>query len=128
MTPSDQPTGAPATIRTVAVPDPALVVLIGAAGSGKSTWALDCYRRAEIVSSDELRGIVGSGPADLDASTDAFDLLERIVAARLTRGLTTVIDTLGLDPERRGAWLAAARSVGLPAVAVVLDTPGPACR
>ena len=45
----------------------------------------DRYRRAEIVSSDDLRGIVGSGPADLDASTDAFDLLERIVAARLGR-------------------------------------------
>src|SRR3954463_2757310 len=101
MTPSDQPTGAPATIRTVAVPDPALVVLIGAAGSGKSTWALDHYRRAEVVSSDELRGIVGSGPADLDASADTFDLLQRIIAARLSRGLTTVVDTLRLPRARR---------------------------
>jgi alkanesulfonate monooxygenase SsuD/methylene tetrahydromethanopterin reductase-like flavin-dependent oxidoreductase (luciferase family)/predicted kinase len=112
----------------VSLPDPAVVVLIGAAGSGKSTWAAGQYRRAEIVSSDDLRGIVGSGPADLDASADAFDLLERIVAARLTRGLTTVIDTLGLDAERRRAWRAAARVAGLPAVAVVLDTPGAECR
>ena len=110
------------------MPDPAVVVLIGAAGSGKSTWAAAHYRRAEIVSSDELRGVVGSGPADLDASKDAFDLLERIVAARLGRGLTTVIDTLGLDPDRRHAWLAAARAAGLPAVAVVLDTAGEECR
>jgi len=110
------------------VPDPAVVVLIGAAGSGKSTWALDRYRRAEVVSSDDLRGIVGSGPADLDASADAFDLLERIVAARLSRGLTTVIDTLGLDAARRTAWRDAARAAGLPAVAVVLDTPGDECR
>ena len=106
------------------LPDPAVVVLVGAAGSGKSTWAAAHYRRAEIVSSDELRGVVGSGPADLDASTDAFDLLERIVAARVGRGLTTVIDTLGLDADRRRAWIAAARAAGLPAVAVVLDTPG----
>ncbi len=112
----------------MAVPDPAVVVLVGAAGSGKSTWASDHYRRAEIVSSDELRGIVGSGPADLDASADAFDLLERIVSARVARGLTTVVDTLGLDPERRRAWWAAARAAGLPAVAVVLDTPGDECR
>ena len=62
------------------LPDPAVVVLVGAAGSGKSTWAAAHYRRAEIVSSDDLRGVVGSGPADLDASDDAFDLLERIVA------------------------------------------------
>ena len=110
------------------MPDPALVVLIGAAGSGKSTWALDRYRRAEVVSSDDLRGIVGSGPADLDASADAFDLLERIVAARLSRGLTTVVDTLGLDTDRRIAWRDAARAVGLPAVAVLVDTPADECR
>jgi alkanesulfonate monooxygenase SsuD/methylene tetrahydromethanopterin reductase-like flavin-dependent oxidoreductase (luciferase family)/predicted kinase len=112
----------------VAIPDPALVVLIGAAGSGKSTWALDRYRRAEVVSSDDLRGVVGSGPADLDASADAFDLLERIVAARLSRGLTTVVDTLGLDTDRRIAWRDAARAVGLPTAVVLLDTPGDECR
>ncbi len=110
------------------VPDPAVVVLVGAAGSGKSTWAAARYRRAEIVSSDELRGVVGSGPADLDASTDAFDLLERIVSARIGRGLTTVIDTLGLDADRRRTWIAAARAAGLPSVAVVFDTPGAECR
>jgi alkanesulfonate monooxygenase SsuD/methylene tetrahydromethanopterin reductase-like flavin-dependent oxidoreductase (luciferase family)/predicted kinase len=112
----------------VALPDPALVVLVGAAGSGKSTWAATRYRRAEIVSSDELRGVVGSGSADLDASADAFDLLERIVAARLSRGLTTIIDTLGLDTDRRLAWLEAARAAGLPAAVIVLDTPGEECR
>jgi alkanesulfonate monooxygenase SsuD/methylene tetrahydromethanopterin reductase-like flavin-dependent oxidoreductase (luciferase family)/predicted kinase len=112
----------------VPLPDPAVVVLVGAAGSGKSTWAAAHYRRAEVVSSDDLRAVVGSGPADLDASVDAFDLLERIVAARLSRGLTTVVDTLGLDVERRRAWLAGARAAVLPAVAVVLETPGDECR
>jgi alkanesulfonate monooxygenase SsuD/methylene tetrahydromethanopterin reductase-like flavin-dependent oxidoreductase (luciferase family)/predicted kinase len=71
---------------------------------------------------------VGSGAHDLDASQDAFDLLERIVAARLGRGLTTVVDTLGLDAVRRLGWLAAARTAGLPAVAVLLETPGETCR
>jgi alkanesulfonate monooxygenase SsuD/methylene tetrahydromethanopterin reductase-like flavin-dependent oxidoreductase (luciferase family)/predicted kinase len=118
----------PVTIPNVPLPDPAVVVLIGAAGSGKSTRASAHYRRAEIVSSDDLRGVVGSGPADLDASADAFDLLERIVTARTSRGLTTVIDTLGLDATRRDRWRTAARAAGLPAVAVVLDTPGPVCR
>jgi alkanesulfonate monooxygenase SsuD/methylene tetrahydromethanopterin reductase-like flavin-dependent oxidoreductase (luciferase family)/predicted kinase len=112
----------------VPLPDPAFVVLVGPAGSGKSTWALGRYRREEVVSSDDLRAIVGSGPADLDASADAFDVLERIVAARLSRGLTTVVDTLGLDRDRRLAWRDAGRGAGLPTAVVLLDTPGDECR
>jgi len=110
------------------LPDPAVVVLVGAAGSGKSTWAAAHYRSAEIVSSDALRAVVGSGPADLDASADAFDLLDRIVSARVRRGLTVVVDTLGLEPARRTAYLGLARAHGMPAVAVVLDTPAAVCR
>ena len=110
------------------LPDPAVVVLVGPSGSGKSTWAAAHYRREEVVSSDTLRGIVGSGPHDLDATADAFDLLERVVAARTGLGLTTVVDTLGTDDGRRRDWLARAREVGLPAVAVVLDTADAECR
>ena len=93
----------------MSLPDPALVVLVGASGSGKSTWAASRYRAAEVVSSDALRGVVGSGEHDLDASVDAFALLEQVVAARLGRGLTTVVDTLGTDAARRRGWLDAAR-------------------
>ena len=90
----------------VRLPDPALVLLVGAAGSGKSTWAAEHYRDVEIVSSDALRAVVGSGTADLDATSDAFSLLDQVVAGRLRRGLTVVVDTLGLDPARRSGWAA----------------------
>ncbi len=89
-----------------AVPDPAVVVLIGPSGSGKSAWAAANYLPREIVSSDQLRAVVGSGEHDLDASADAFALLDQIVSARAGRRLTTVIDTLGLDPARRQHYLA----------------------
>ncbi|WP_404390603.1 LLM class flavin-dependent oxidoreductase [Humibacillus xanthopallidus] len=121
--PADLPADPPPDL-----PDPALVVLVGPSGSGKSTWAAARYRASEVVSSDALRGVVGSGEHDLDASAPAFALLEQIVAERLRRGLTTVVDTLGTDVERRRAWLAAARAAGLPAVALVLDTPAAVCR
>jgi len=112
----------------MSIPDPALVVLVGASASGKSTWAAQHYRAEEVVSSDTLRGIVGSGPNDLDASSDAFAVLEMVVTARLGRGLTTVVDTLGLDAARRLGWLRQARAAGLPAVLVLLEAPDEECR
>ena len=112
----------------VTVPDPALVVLVGPSGSGKSTWASARYRQSEIVCSDQLRGVAGSGEHDLDASADAFALLDQIVAARLRRGLNTVVDTLGLDPERRRAHAELARQAGLPDVAVLFGADAAQCR
>jgi alkanesulfonate monooxygenase SsuD/methylene tetrahydromethanopterin reductase-like flavin-dependent oxidoreductase (luciferase family)/predicted kinase len=112
----------------VQLPDPALVLLVGAAGSGKSTWAAARYRDVEIVSSDALRAVVGSGTADLDASSDAFRLLDQIVEGRTRRGLTVVVDTLGLDRERRAGWAALAREAGLPLVAIVFATRDAECR
>jgi alkanesulfonate monooxygenase SsuD/methylene tetrahydromethanopterin reductase-like flavin-dependent oxidoreductase (luciferase family)/predicted kinase len=109
------------------IPDPAAVVLVGASGSGKSTWAAR-YRREEVASSDALRAVVGSGANDIEASTDAFALLDAIVGARMRRRLTTVIDTLGLEAARRRGYLAAAKAVGLPAVAVLFPTESATCR
>jgi alkanesulfonate monooxygenase SsuD/methylene tetrahydromethanopterin reductase-like flavin-dependent oxidoreductase (luciferase family)/predicted kinase len=114
--------------RDTAIPDPALVVLIGPAGSGKSVWAAERYRPQEVVSSDRLRAVVGSGEHDLDASDDAFALLDHIVAARLRRGLMTVIDTLGLEPARRRGYLELARASRLAAVAVLFRTDPAECR
>jgi alkanesulfonate monooxygenase SsuD/methylene tetrahydromethanopterin reductase-like flavin-dependent oxidoreductase (luciferase family)/predicted kinase len=110
------------------LPDPAVVVLAGAAGSGKSTWAAERFRTAEVVSSDALRAAVGSGPADLDASVEAFELLDQIVAARTKRSLMTVIDTLGLDQERRADYRRLARAAGLPVVLVIMNTAAALCR
>jgi alkanesulfonate monooxygenase SsuD/methylene tetrahydromethanopterin reductase-like flavin-dependent oxidoreductase (luciferase family)/predicted kinase len=104
------------------------VVLVGPSGSGKSSWAAARYLAREIVSSDQLRSIVGSGEHDLDASADAFALLDQIVSARARRGLTVVVDTLGLDQDKRLDYLALARRSGVPAVAVVFGTSAELCR
>ena len=110
------------------IPSPALVVLVGPSGAGKSTWAAAAFAAGEIVSSDRLRAVVGEAEDDLAASTDAFALLDAIVEARLRRGLTAVVDTLGLDAERRRAWVERAAAHGVPAVALVFDTPPATCR
>lgn len=110
------------------LPDPALVVLVGPSGAGKSTWAAQHFRATEVVSSDALRAVLGSGEQDLDASADAFGVLDQVVAARSGRGLTVVVDTLGLDAARRGRYLAMGRSAGLPCVAVLFETSAAVCR
>jgi F420-dependent oxidoreductase-like protein len=110
------------------LPSPCVVVLVGPGASGKSTWAATHFPPDAIVSSDRLRALVGTGENDVAASTDAFALLEEVVRRRLARRLTTVVDTLGLDADRRLAWLALARENTLPCVAVAFDTPAAECR
>jgi alkanesulfonate monooxygenase SsuD/methylene tetrahydromethanopterin reductase-like flavin-dependent oxidoreductase (luciferase family)/predicted kinase len=114
--------------RRVRLEAPALVVLVGPSGAGKSTWAEAAFAAGEIVSSDRLRAVVGEAEDDLAASADAFALLDAIVEARLRRGLTAVVDTLGLDAERRRGWVAQAARHGVPAIALVFETPPATCR
>lgn len=115
-------------MQVAGLPEPCLVVLVGASGAGKSHWAASHFRDVEVVSSDALRAVVGSGRADLDASDDAFDLLQRIVTARTGRGLTTVVDTLGLDDDLRGRLRHRARDTGLASAVVVVEAPAEVCR
>ncbi|MEM9516192.1 MAG: TIGR03619 family F420-dependent LLM class oxidoreductase [Actinomycetota bacterium] len=110
------------------IPTPSLVVLIGPPASGKSTWAAEQFRADQIVCADTLRGVVGEHELDLSATDDAFDLLDRIVDARLGRGLTTVIDTTGLDETRRRTYLDVAQRHGASAVAVRFATPAAECK
>jgi F420-dependent oxidoreductase-like protein len=72
--------------------------------------------------------MVGAGPDDQAAGTAAFQLLETIVAERLRRGLTTVVDTLGLDADNRARWVTLAHDSGIPAHAIVFDTAPAMCQ
>jgi F420-dependent oxidoreductase-like protein len=110
------------------LPDPCLVVLVGATAAGKSHWAREAFAADEVVSSDRLRAVVGAGERDQRASRDAFEVLDLIVAKRLARGLPAVIDSTGLDAKRRAAWRALAAQHGVPAFAVVFDTPAALVR
>jgi F420-dependent oxidoreductase-like protein len=115
-------------VTRIEIPVPAVVVLIGPSGAGKSTWAAANFDADEVVSSDRLRAVVGHAEDDLDATDDAFALLDTILAARSGRRLTTVVDTLGLDPAKRAAYRAAAAVNGLPCVAVTFPVDAELCR
>jgi F420-dependent oxidoreductase-like protein len=110
------------------LPDPCLVVLVGATAAGKSHWAREWFHPDQVVSSDRLRAMVGSGERDQRASRDAFDVLDLIVERRMRRRLVTVIDTTGLEAPRREAWRGLAERNGVPAYAVVFDPPAAKVR
>ncbi|HEV3226306.1 MAG TPA: TIGR03560 family F420-dependent LLM class oxidoreductase [Acidimicrobiales bacterium] len=112
----------------IRLPDPCLVVLVGASGAGKTHWARQWFAPEQVVSSDSLRAVVGLGEHDQRASKDAFAVLDLIVERRLGRKLTTVIDSTALEAERRRSYVAAARKAGLPVFAVVFDTSDDVCR
>jgi F420-dependent oxidoreductase-like protein len=112
------------------LPDPCLVVLVGASGAGKSHWAAatPAFPAGAVVSSDALRAVVGTGERDQRAGTDAFDVLALVVQRRLKRRLTTVVDSTGFDARQRARWLAAARTHGVAAHVVVFATAPALCR
>lgn len=100
-----------------------MVVLVGIAASGKSTFARRHFAASEILSSDALRAVIADDPHAQAATDDAFDLLHRILAMRLRRGRLTVVDATNVEAWARGELLAVARKHRRPAAAIVLDLP-----
>jgi predicted kinase len=107
----------------ITVPIPSLVVLIGAAGSGKTTLAARLFEPDEIISSDELRAVVSGDPADQRATGPAFAILHRELASRLASGRLVVVDATSVEERARRALLRGAKAAGVPATAVILALP-----
>ncbi|HST66431.1 MAG TPA: polynucleotide kinase-phosphatase, partial [Mycobacteriales bacterium] len=110
------------------VPDLALVVLIGASGSGKSTFARAHFGPTQILSSDVCRGLVADDENDQSATPAAFDVLTYIAAARLRAGRLTVVDATNVKREDRAALVRLARDHDVLPVAIVLDLPEGVCQ
>ena len=87
--------------RTIQIPAFCLVVLVGAMGSGKSTFAREHFAPTEIVSSDWARAQVADDETAQDATQDAFDLVRHIVGLRLKRRRVAVVDATNVRPADR---------------------------
>ncbi|WP_329363893.1 polynucleotide kinase-phosphatase [Streptomyces sp. NBC_00669] len=113
--------------RELAVTDLSLVVLIGATGSGKSTFAARHFKPTEVISSDFCRGLVGDDENDQSVTRDAFDVLHYIAGKRLAAGRRTVIDATSVQIEARRQLIALAREHDVLPIAIVLDVPERVC-
>ncbi|MFF9915202.1 polynucleotide kinase-phosphatase [Streptomyces sp. NPDC013457] len=114
--------------RRLPVTDLSLVVLIGASGSGKSTFARRHFKPTEVISSDFCRGLVADDENDQSASRDAFDVLHYIAGKRLEAGRLTVVDATNVQQEARRQLVQLARQYDVLPIAIVLDLPEEVCQ
>ncbi|PMB04246.1 polynucleotide kinase-phosphatase, partial [Fischerella thermalis CCMEE 5328] len=110
------------------IPELSLVVLIGASGAGKSTFAHRLFQPFEVLSSDFCRGLVSDDENNQFATKDAFDVLHFITTKRLAAGKLTVIDATNLQPEDRKIFVQLARKYHFFPVAIALNLPEEVCH
>jgi len=111
----------------ITIPRNTLLVLIGPAGCGKSTFASRHFRPTQIVSSDECRALVSDDQTNQQVSEHAFDLMKFIIEKRLMLGKLTVADATHLNAQSRRPMIKLAEQFGFNSAALVFDVPLEIC-
>jgi protein phosphatase len=112
----------------IEIPETAVVALVGASGSGKSSFAKKYFKPTEVLSSDYFRALVSDDENNQQVTTQAFDVLHYVANKRLELGLLTVIDATNVQKEARAEVLRLAREQNCLAVAIVLNISEKVCR
>ena len=111
----------------ITLPELSFVVLVGASGAGKSSFARRHFLPTETISSDFCRGLVSDDENSLEATNDAFETLHFIAAKRLERGLLTVVDATNVQAESRAPLVVLAKKYHVLPCAIVLNIPEETC-
>src|SRR5262249_806427 len=112
----------------ITVPELSFVLLVGASGCGKSTFARQHFKPTEVLSSDYCRGWVSDDENDQTATKEAFEVLHFIARKRLAAGRLTVIDATNVQPDSRKPLVALAREFHVLPIAIVFDFPEKLCQ
>ncbi|GAC1468541.1 MAG: hypothetical protein PVSMB5_13780 [Ktedonobacteraceae bacterium] len=91
------------------MPQRTLIVLCGAAGSGKSTFAHNFvaqhsdqgYKATTIVASDYCRALICDDETNQQVNRDTFDLFHYIIDKRMLQNRLTIADSTALQAEAR---------------------------
>ena len=123
-----RPVSPPRDNRPLEVPADALVLLAGAAGSGKSSLAARLFPADSILSSDAIRRQLTGDEANQAVNRRAFQVLHARAGRRLAEGRLTVIDATNVHASARRPLRRMAAVHGRPVVVLVLDLPADVCH
>jgi len=112
----------------ITIPELSLVVLVGASGSGKSSFARKHFKPTEVLSSDYCRGLVSDDENNQGATNVAFQVLHFIARKRLAAGKLTVVDATNVQSESRKPLVGLAREFHCLPVAIVLNLSEKLCH
>lgn len=100
---------------------PCLIVLMGIAGVGKSSWAQARYPHEQVVSADQMRLLVSDSESNQYASSQAWHLVTEFVAGRCELGRRAIIDATHVKREERLRWITFASEHAIPTQLVWFD-------
>lgn len=110
------------------LPDFGLVLLVGASGSGKSSFARKHFLPSEVLSSDTARGWVCDDENSLDANEDAFDVLHHMLRKRLKNRRLTVVDATNVQEHARRPLIQIAKEYHALTSAIVFNIDSRICH
>ena len=111
----------------IGIPKLSVVALMGATGSGKSTFAKKHFKPTEILSSDHFRGLVSDDENDQSCSAAAFSALYYVAEKRLDAGKLVVIDATNTKNTARAEIVNLAKRFDVLPVVIALNTPENIC-
>jgi len=115
------------TPHIITIPRRTLLVLCGPAGSGKSTFAAQCFSATTIVSSDYCRAMICDDENNQKVNRDAFELFHLIIQKRLSLGRFTVADSTALQPDARRKLRDLSRRFGYFGCLLIFNIPPEIC-
>ncbi|MEV7782749.1 ATP-binding protein [Kitasatospora sp. NPDC088351] len=98
-----------------------VIVLVGGSGAGKTTFATRRWPATWRLSLDDFREMATDSAADQSATPVADQVQTLLLDARLSRNLTTVVDSTALLAHVRASLLARARYWQRPCSAVLFE-------
>jgi protein phosphatase len=116
-----------ASVKSLRLLRPSVVVLCGPAACGKSTFAERHFRPTQVISSDWARAHVCDDDRDQRFNAQAFALVHFLLEQRLTLNRFCVVDSTALTVQSRKELLELARKYQVPATLMLFDIPLETC-